>query len=234
MKSTTSSSSSIEPSLATRRTRRSAGSLSSTSTEGSTDDLFLDAGTTLTASSATSEKEEGADAEQKENVDPSIQHGTVDDDGAGVRSTTDGADADVPKKRPWNGCLPSQKRKKKGIGMPSQKNSKTYIAYKEAMAAAPPPPIINSAPDSDVADSNDSGDDKDSTPTISLLALLLYSKLLRKTISMQNTIDGEREMRKRVEANLSEAQEKLKEVTMEAWRDKKASLMIQQPTVRGK
>ena len=115
-----------------------------------------------------------------------------------------------------------------------RKKSMTYIAYKEAMAAAPPPPIINSAPDSDVADSNDSGDDKDSTPTISLLALLLYSKLLRKTISMQNTIDGEREMRKRVEANLSEAQEKLKEVTMEAWRDKKASLMIQQPTVRGK
>jgi hypothetical protein len=58
--------------------------------------------------------------------------------------------------------------------------------------------------------------------------------LLRKTLSLKNTLDGEREMRKRVEANLSEAQEKLKEVTMEAWRDKKASLMIQQPTVRGK
>ncbi len=70
-------------------------------------------GTTLTASSAASEIEEGADAEQKENVDPSIHHGAVGDDGAGVRSTTDGADTDVPKKRVWNGCLPSQKRKKK-------------------------------------------------------------------------------------------------------------------------
>ena len=58
----------------------------------------MDAGTTLTASSAASEIDEGADAE-KENVDPSIQHGGVGDgDGAGVSSTTDGANETIQRK----------------------------------------------------------------------------------------------------------------------------------------
>ena len=70
--------------------------------------------------------------------------------------------------------------------MTSQKNSKTYLHCVQGSygySTAPPPPIINNERESDVADGNDSGDDKDSTPTISLLALLLYSKLLRKTIN---------------------------------------------------
>lgn len=105
-----------------------------------------------------------------------------------------------------------------------RKKSMTFIAYKEAMAAAPPPPIINSAPDSDVADSNDSGDDKDSTPTISPTALLLLRKLASNN---DTTINREREMRKSGESNyLFEEQVRLIKAAVEARRDSKVSLVI--------
>jgi hypothetical protein len=100
-----------------------------------------------------------------------------------------------------------------------RKKSMTYIAYKEAMAAAPPPLIINSKRESDVAD----GDDEDSTPTISPTALLLLRKLASKNI----TINREREMRKSGESNyLFEEQVKLIKATVEARRDRKVSLDI--------
>ena len=110
--------------------------------------------------------------------------------------------------------------------MTSQKNSKTYLHCVQGSygySTAPPPPIINNERESDVADGNDSGDDKDSTPTISPTALLLLRKLASKNI----TINREREMRKSGESNyLFEEQVKLIKATVEARRDRKVSLDI--------
>jgi hypothetical protein len=111
--------------------------------------------------------------------------------------------------------------------MTSQKNSKTYLHCVQGSygySTAPPPPIINNERESDVADGNDSGDDKDSTPTISPTALLLLRKLASNN---DTTINREREMRKSGESNyLFEEQVRLIKAAVEARRDSKVSLVI--------
>ena len=194
---------------------RSAGSLSSTTRESSAD--LLVGGTTLTALASETEIEKSA--ADKENEDSSIRHGDVGfDDDTGIQ---------FPKKRVWNGCIPIPKRRKKGIGMPSQKNSKTYIAYKEAMATAPPPPLININNDNEPpATSIDTVDNEDPTPAISPTALLHPSQLLRKLASKDNTINRERKMRKRAEEKVAALQEELKRIKNEMHRDRKVSRQL--------
>lgn len=172
-------------------------------------------GTTLTASSA-SELEESAD---KENEDPSILLGNIS---AGI-SFDDGTGTQVPKKRVWNGCIPIPKQRKKGLGRPSQKNSKMYIAYKEALATATAPPLININNDNEPEMSDDTVDN-DPTPTISPTAMVLPpSQLLCKLASKDSTINRERGMRKTAKEKVAALQEKLKMTKHELHRDRKVS-----------
>jgi hypothetical protein len=115
-----------------------------------------------------------------------------------------------------------------------KKKSKSYTAYKEATARATAVAVNNQlyADSSEHDDDVDNYNDDDGSSSIPSLILKPPSQLIRTITSKNNTIQRERSKRKAAEEESIRSREKLKKVTLEAWRDKQAGLELIQDAKR--